>query len=152
MRKSGDISEGKHKQPNAQTAHYSEHAVKVFTCFIFQSIRILASSLQQWRTFSVHQRGAARIKRWAVLSLSSFFFCRLLCCTYFSPFNALSKYVSMTQLLTHTIAHSTRPSFSPQNNNQPTKKFLILAVSCKEICKTCNVCSFSWLILQCLAF
>ena len=27
----------------------------------------------------------------------------------------------MTQLLTHTIAHSTKPSFSPQNNNQPTK-------------------------------
>ena len=36
---------------------------------------------------------------------------------------------SMTQLLTHTIAHSTRPSFSPKNNNQLTKKFLILAVS-----------------------
>ena len=52
--------------------------------------------------------------------------------TFIEPLNqsrSLSEVPSMTQLLTHTIAHSTRPSFSPQNNNQPTKKFLILAVS-----------------------
>ena len=33
----------------------------------------------------------------------------------------------MTQLLTYTVAHSTRPSFRPKTNNQPTKKFLSLA-------------------------
>ena len=37
--------------------------------------------------------------------------------------------VSMTQLLTHTVAHSTRPSFRHKTNNQPTKKFLHLAVT-----------------------
>ena len=29
---------------------------------------------------------------------------------------------SMTQLLMHTVAHSTRLSFKPKTNNQPTKK------------------------------
>ena len=37
--------------------------------------------------------------------------------------------ISMTSLLTHTVAHSTRPSFRPKINNHPLKKFLILAVS-----------------------
>ena len=32
----------------------------------------------------------------------------------------------MTQLLTHTVAHSTRPSFRPKTNNQPIKKLSIL--------------------------
>ena len=30
--------------------------------------------------------------------------------------------ISMTLLLTHTVAHSTRPSYRPETNNQPTKK------------------------------
>ena len=30
---------------------------------------------------------------------------------------------SMTTLLTHTVAHSTTPSFMPKTNNQPPKKF-----------------------------
>ena len=34
-----------------------------------------------------------------------------------------SLMLSMTQLLTHTVAHSTSPSFWPKTNNQPTKKF-----------------------------
>ena len=33
-------------------------------------------------------------------------------------------YFSMTTLLTHTVAHSTKPSFMPKTNNQPLKKFL----------------------------
>ena len=37
--------------------------------------------------------------------------------------------VSMTQLLTHSVAHSTKPSSRPKTNNQPTiKKFLGLAI------------------------
>ena len=36
---------------------------------------------------------------------------------------------SMTTLLTHTVAHSTKPSFMPKTNNQPPKKFLSLALS-----------------------
>ena len=47
----------------------------------------------------------------------------------YSTFDSYDMNPSMTQLLTHTIAHSTRPSFSLQDNNQPTKKFLILEVS-----------------------
>ena len=31
--------------------------------------------------------------------------------------------------LTHTVAHSTKPSFMPKTNNQPAKKFLSLALS-----------------------
>ena len=38
------------------------------------------------------------------------------------------KYISMTSLLTHTVAHSTRPSFRPKTNYQPLKKFLSLAI------------------------
>ena len=41
----------------------------------------------------------------------------------------LGRYNSMTTLLTHTVAHSTKPSFMPKTNNQPPKKFLSLALS-----------------------
>ena len=37
--------------------------------------------------------------------------------------------ISMTSLLMHTVAHSTRPSFRSKTNNQPTKKFLSLEVT-----------------------
>ena len=37
--------------------------------------------------------------------------------------------ISMTQLLTHTVAHSTRPSFRPKTNNQPTINILSLYVT-----------------------
>jgi hypothetical protein len=36
---------------------------------------------------------------------------------------------SMTQLLTHSVAHTTRPSFRPKTNNQSIKKLLSLTVS-----------------------
>ena len=35
---------------------------------------------------------------------------------------------SMTTLLTHTVAHSTKPSYRPKTNNQSLKKFLSLAL------------------------
>ena len=41
----------------------------------------------------------------------------------------VGEYISMTTLLTHTVAHSTKPSFRPKTNNQPLKKFLSLALS-----------------------
>ena len=37
--------------------------------------------------------------------------------------------LSMTTLLTHTVAHSTKPSFMPKTNKQPPKKFLSLLLS-----------------------
>ena len=37
--------------------------------------------------------------------------------------------LSMTSLLTHNVAHSTRPSLRPKTNKKPIKKFLSLAVS-----------------------
>ena len=40
-----------------------------------------------------------------------------------------AQYISMTSLLMHTVAHSTKPSFRPKTNNQPLKKFLSLALS-----------------------
>ena len=39
------------------------------------------------------------------------------------------KDISMTSLLTHTVEHSTRPSFSLKTNNQPLEKNLSLPVS-----------------------
>ena len=41
----------------------------------------------------------------------------------------------MTSLLTHTVAHSTRPSFMPKANNQLLKKFFNLAVSWVKVVK-----------------
>ena len=38
---------------------------------------------------------------------------------------------SMTSLLTHTVAHFTRPSFRPKINNQPLK-------SCGQLSKSCQ--------------
>ena len=43
--------------------------------------------------------------------------------------------ISMTSLLAHTVAHSTRPSLRLKNNNQPHKKFLSLAVSWVKVVK-----------------
>ena len=42
---------------------------------------------------------------------------------------------SMTTLLTHTVAHSTKPSFRSKTNNQPLKKFLSLALSWTKVVK-----------------
>ena len=44
-------------------------------------------------------------------------------------------YFSMTQLLTHSVAHSTKPSSRPKTNNQPLKKFLSLAYSWVKVVK-----------------
>ena len=46
-----------------------------------------------------------------------------------------SRDVSMTTLLTHTVAHSTKPSFRSKTNNQPLKKFLSLALSWTKVVK-----------------
>ena len=49
---------------------------------------------------------------------------------------------SMTSLLTHTVAHSTRPSYSPKVNNQPLKKFLSLSVSWIKVVKNGKILTF----------
>ena len=49
---------------------------------------------------------------------------------------------SMTSLLTHTFAHSTRPSFRLKTNNQPLKKFLSLAVSWVKVVKNGKILTF----------
>ena len=48
-----------------------------------------------------------------------------------APGSRIARYIhiSMTSLLTHTVAHSTRPSYRPKINKQPLKKFLSLAIS-----------------------
>ena len=48
----------------------------------------------------------------------------------------------MTQLLTHTVAHSTMPSFRPKTNNQPTKKFLSHGVTRVKVVKMCKILIF----------
>ena len=51
----------------------------------------------------------------------------------------LYMFASMTTLLTHTVAHSTKPSFMPRTNNQPPKKFLSLAL---KVVKNGNILTF----------
>ena len=53
-------------------------------------------------------------------------------CIYFSMHNIEH---SMTQLLSHTIAHFTGPSFMLKANNQPYKKILDVAFSWVNIVK-----------------
>ena len=48
---------------------------------------------------------------------------------------ATTTTISMTSLLTHTVAHSTRPSFIPKANNKSLKKFLSLVVSWVKVIK-----------------
>ena len=43
--------------------------------------------------------------------------------------------ISMTTLLTHTVAHSTKSSFRPKTNNQPLKKVF---KSCPQLSKSCQ--------------
>ena len=50
--------------------------------------------------------------------------------------------LSMTTLLTHTVAHSTKPSFMPKTNNQPPKKFLSLTLSCAKVVKNGKILTF----------
>ena len=59
----------------------------------------------------------------AILNIFLNFPCFLL--AFFSSY----PFISMTQLLTHSVAHSTKPSSRPKANNQSIKKFLSLAVS-----------------------
>ena len=47
----------------------------------------------------------------------------------------LVKSFSMITLLTHTVAHSTKPSFLHKTNNHPLKKFLSLALSWAKVVK-----------------
>ena len=48
----------------------------------------------------------------------------------------------MNSLLTHTVAHSTRPSYRPKINHQPLKKFLSLAVSWVKVVKNGKILTF----------
>ena len=50
--------------------------------------------------------------------------------------------VSMTTLLTHTVAHSTKPSFMPKTNNQPPKKFLSVVLSWAKVVKYGKILTF----------
>ena len=51
-------------------------------------------------------------------------------------------FTSMTSLLTHTVAHSTRPFYRPKINHQPLKKFLSLAVSWVKVVKKGKILTF----------
>ena len=43
--------------------------------------------------------------------------------------SSMTKNAKQSTLLTHTLAHSTKPSFMPKTNNQTPKKFLSLVLS-----------------------
>ena len=57
-------------------------------------------------------------------------------------FVTTSTYISMTTLLTNTVAHSTKPSFMPKTDNQPPKKFLSLALSWAKVVKNGKILTF----------
>ena len=50
--------------------------------------------------------------------------------------------LSMTTLLMHTVAHSTKPSFMHKTNNQPHKKFLSLSLSWAKSVKNGKILTF----------
>ena len=54
--------------------------------------------------------------------------------------------VSMTSLLTHTVAHSTRPSFRPKPTISPLKTFLSLVVSWVKVVKNDKILIFKVII------
>ena len=49
---------------------------------------------------------------------------------------------SMTSLLTHTVAHSTRPFYRPKVNNQPLEKLLCFAFSLVKVVKNGKIPTF----------
>ena len=53
-----------------------------------------------------------------------------------------SSTFSMTTLLTHTVAHSTKPFSRPKTNNQPPKKFLSLSLSWTKVVKNGKILTF----------
>ena len=57
-------------------------------------------------------------------------------------FSSCHGYSSMTQLLSHTIAHFTGPSFMLKANNQPYKKNFGLAFSWAKVVKNCKILTF----------
>ena len=57
-------------------------------------------------------------------------------------YTAMIQEYSMTSLLTHTVAYSTRSSFRPKTNNQPTKKCLSLTVTWVKVIKMCKILTF----------
>ena len=48
----------------------------------------------------------------------------------------------MTTLITHTVAHSTKPSFMPKTNNQPPKKFSVLGLVEQKVAKNGKILTF----------
>ena len=50
--------------------------------------------------------------------------------------------LSMTTLLTHDVAHSTKPSSRPKTNNQLPKKFLSLALSWAKLVRNGKILTF----------
>ena len=59
-----------------------------------------------------------------------------------SNLNLCHTHSSMSSLLTHTVAYSTRPSFRPKINNQSLKKFSSLAVSWVKVVKNGKILTF----------
>ena len=54
---------------------------------------------------------------------------------FYSHTYAATTTFSMPQLLTHSVAHSIKPSSRPKTNNQSINKFLGLAVSWVKVVK-----------------
>ena len=108
--------------------------IKIQTILLFVLRRWVIGAIHKWRQYP---RGV--VKNWVKTVIkegvknSDFFV---------TSFMDGPRQASMTQLLTHTVAHSTRPSFRPKTNNQPTKKFLSLVVSWVKVVKMCKILTF----------
>ena len=92
-------------------------AVHCRVCSVFHSLHCGGLLFGLWLLIQIHSRTLCTL---TVLWLSN----------------------TMTSLLTHTVAHSTRPSFRPKNNNQSTKKFLSLGVNWVKVIKMCKILTF----------
>ena len=73
----------------------------------------------------------------------SIYFVRLISCLVtLMHSSTIYMHISITSLLTHTVAHSTGPSFRLKTNNQPFKKFLSLSVSWVKVVKNGKISTF----------
>ena len=105
-------------------------------CFSYQN----ASKKQQKRTVAAHAI-MSQLARWVSTQHFDENFCLFLF-SFVARFESSDMYSSMTTLLTHTVAHATKPPFRSKINNQPLKKFLSLALSWTKVVKNGKILTF----------
>ena len=118
-------------------------AVMTTTC---RNLRLLFLSFP-WNSLKLFVIQVGHILIWVTLSLANLglqwsFETKVYLESWTIFATDLLVFISMTTLLMHTVAHSTKPSFMPKTNNQPHKKFLSLALSWAKVVKNGKILTF----------